>query len=311
MEQVVRQIVAAYGVKSAHILPAQKGYRNHAFPVVTGSQKLNVIVYKNEPDMRERIARANALGDFLHAQNMPARHTFDARILQLKNAHQTRYASIYFYQPGHTIPWESYTMERVKNVGKTMGDMHAALQNYRANLPFVADELIALNRRMLRYFADKNVARAIHQKLGLRVLHADFLNELLACKKLPAQALHMDFVRGNILFDGDEITGILDFEKAAIGHPVFDIARTLAFLLVDCKYKPAAKMTKYFLQSGYNKRSQSTFTNWQELNQLLPFFLLHDFYKFLRHNPYEYLPQNEHFVRTKTILVKLGVLSVK
>jgi Ser/Thr protein kinase RdoA (MazF antagonist) len=42
------------------------------------------------------------------------------------------------------------------------------------------------------------------------------------------------------------ITGIIDFEKTAAGPRIFDIARTLAFLLVDCKAKTPAQVTNYF-----------------------------------------------------------------
>jgi aminoglycoside phosphotransferase (APT) family kinase protein len=122
----------------------------------------------------------------------------------------------------------------------------------------------------------------------------------------------MDFVRGNILFSGFEITGILDFEKTALGHPIMDMARTLAFLLVDCKYKTEEKVNKYFVQSGYTKRGANKETiNDDDRGLLVEMFLLYDLYKFLRHNPYESLYENEHYIRTKDILVKYGVISLR
>ncbi len=113
------------------------------------------------------------------------------------------------------------------------------------------------------------------------------------------------------------MTGILDFEKTAYGHPVFDVARTLAFLLVDCEYKGEAKIRKYFLQSGYNKRGTVNFRNpiikhgnrtTNLLESLIDLFLLYDFYKFLRHNPYEFLEQNHHYKRTRDILLTRNML---
>jgi Ser/Thr protein kinase RdoA (MazF antagonist) len=136
---------------------------------------------------------------------------------------------------------------------------------------------------------------------------------LIGSALLPAkQPLHMDFVRSNILFEavpaGDfnmSISGILDFEKAAYGHPLFDIARTLTFLLVDCKYKAPDKVRKYFLGSGYIKRGAAMLPSkhMSILEPALNLFLFHDFYKFLRHNPYESLPDNEHFMRTAQLLI--------
>jgi Ser/Thr protein kinase RdoA (MazF antagonist) len=309
---LVARALKLYGVSPTRIHAPQKGYRNSSYKIATPAGPLNFILYKNEPGMLARISRTNNMGDFLHAHGLPARRTASAHILQIKNSAHTRYGALYYYLSGQTIPWEAYTMDHLKMLGKTMSQMHAELVKFPEALPSVVAELTALNGRMLNYFADANVARALGQKLGLVVVKADFTKIIAACQKLPtAQALHMDFVRGNILFDGTNITGILDFEKAAYGPPVFDIARTLAFLLVDCKYKQASKIVKYFLQSGYNKRGSVKFTDWSALWQLLPFFLLHDFYKFLRHNPYESLTLNQHFICTKVLLVKLGVLSVK
>lgn len=309
---LVARALKLYAIPHSHIATPQKGYRNSSYKITSPSGTFNFILYKNEPGMLARIRRTNAIGDFLYARGLPARRTADTRILQIKGTAQTRYGALYFYLPGHTIPWEAYTMVHLKTLGKTMSDMHAGLATFPDTAPDIAKELIALNKRMVAYFAYPNVARAMSQKLYMRIQHSDFTSVISACQQLPgAQTLHMDFVRGNILFDGTQVTGILDFEKAAHGPRVFDIARTLAFLLVDCKYKPAEKVVKYFLHSGYNKRGATQFNDWAALKQLLPFFLLHDFYKFLRHNPYEALPHNQHFVRTKTMLVKLGVISVE
>ncbi len=121
----------------------------------------------------------------------------------------------------------------------------------------------------------------------------------------------------NLTVNNVTVTGILDFEKTAYGHPLFDIARSLAFLLIDCKYKDAAKIRKYFLQSGYAKRGQTTLplinlhtrdTSVSLLEQLIDLFLLHDFYKFLLHNPYESLARNEHYQRTEQLLLERGLI---
>ncbi|MBX6334367.1 phosphotransferase, partial [Candidatus Saccharibacteria bacterium] len=225
-----------------------------------------------------------------------------------------KYAALYEYLPGKTIPWEAYTMDHIKQLGKAMSDMHALFAKLpQGDLPPVIDECRELLGRMERYFTDGGVRDAMARKLGLVLHNAARLKPVLAeTSSLPCQPLHMDFVRSNILFDEQEkakITGILDFEKAAWGPPIFDIARTLAFLIVDCKYKEERKVRKYFLHSGYNKRGMANFTPTPLLEDLLNFFLLHDFYKFLRHNPYESLEQNEHFTRTRDFLLNRNILA--
>ena len=290
---LVERILQQYGLRPEYAHDVQKGYRNQSFAVeVEDGRMLNLILYKMEDGILDRIRSANRVADFLAKKGFPARRTADDRIISMKSGELVKYAALYEYLPGTTIPWEAYTMDHIKQLGAVMSNMHAELKPlHQEDLPFVIDECRALMTRMEKYFADDGVHDAMAGKLGLAIFDVTRIRPALTESiNLPAQALHMDFVRGNILFAEDEkaqITGVLDFEKATWGPPVFDIARTLAFLIVDCKYKDEAKVRKYFLHSGYNKRGQAEFEPTKLLEDLLNFFLLYDFYKFLRHNPYE------------------------
>ena len=313
---MVISVARMYGHAVRHLHEPAKGYRNYSYCLeTTDGRLLNIIIYKCEPEILSRIKNANYVGDFLAERGMPARRTADTRIAKLTGECIEKYAALYEYLPGKTIPWEAYTMDHIKQLGKAMSDMHALLKKLpQGNLPSVADECRALLGRMEQYFADDGVCDAMARKLGLAIGSniARFTRILDAVSNLPSQPLHMDFVRSNILFDEHEkakITGILDFEKAAWGPPIFDIARTLAFLIIDCKYKEERKVRKYFLHSGYNKRGLSSFTPTPLLEHLLNFFLLYDFYKFLHHNPYESLEQNEHFIRTRDFLLNRNILA--
>lgn len=310
----------AYGIQPLKIHAFQKGYRNEIWPVETsGSMFVNVTFFKREDGALARIRRADTVSEYLADHGMPTRRRFDARVLQLKSGQTTTLAGVYIYLPGTTIPWEAYTMNHIKLLGKAMSDMHALLSEIPgdAGLLSVYDEYTAILRRMKHYFNAPQVAAAVRKKLGLElnIECIDLFADLLEHARLQPgqQALHMDFVRGNILFGGPStpeftlggvtLSGILDFEKTALGHPVMDIARTLAFLLVDCKYKASEKVYKYFLQSGYKKRGAAKdFPDSALLEKLTSMFLLYDFYKFLRHNPYESLEDNEHYVRTRDML---------
>lgn len=321
-QTITPKVLKSYGLDSKKVFPAQKGYRNESYKVaLKNGQTVNVIFYKQEPAISERIQRANKVSEYLSEQGFPTRITIDPRILRLASGNLTKHIAVYNYLPGQTIPWESYTKEHIKLLGKTMGDMHAALKKMdQKGIPGVVDEYVVIGKRMLEYFADPNVSQALKLKLEL-VVNQNKLAKLVqlveATKSLKQQILHMDFVRGNILFDepsGElKISGILDFEKTALGHPLFDVARTYAFLLVDCKYKSPAQVRKYFLYSGYAKRGKSKLPRVGEQNRILDelttFFLTHDFYKFLKHNPYEFLNQNEHFVRTAAALREQNMIN--
>jgi Ser/Thr protein kinase RdoA (MazF antagonist) len=317
-EFALSKVLDSYGVKYQRIFESQKGYRNEIWPVLLSDGRiLNVTFFKREPGIVDRMRHADLASEYLASFGMPTRQRLDPRILRLKSGNQITNIGLYNYLPGETIPWESYTMERIKNLGATMSDMHAHLSLMpHADFPSVYDEYLQIIMRMKRYFSRPEVIEAISQKLKLTVniTYLDRFSKLLKnMRVLPnQQVLHMDFVRGNILFKDDEITGILDFEKTSVGHTIVDISRTLAFLLVDCKYKTADKVLKYFLYSGYQKRGQAKDIGDNIVrNQLVNLFLTYDFYKFLIHNPYESLVQNDHYTRTRDILVKCGMILYK
>ena len=176
---------------------------------------------------------------------------------------------------------------------------------------------------MKEYFKEVEswIERKLKLKLNWKKLEYLF-QKLIKIDYRNTNILHYDFVRGNILFSEKldnvlyiyPITGILDFEKVCLGPEIADIARTLAFLIVDCKYKSEKIIRKRFLISGYAKRGKnslafSDINNDRNLNRLVKYFLIRDFWKFLESNPYEFLHMNEHYKRTRNILVTLNVLT--
>lgn len=324
-DELLDKIVAMYGLDVSQRLPMQSGYRNKNYPHVLNSGEIvNLIIYKREPGMEQTIKNAHRIGTYLYIHQFPARTTYDSRILRVFATPHEQFAGLYVYLPGETIPWEGYTMNHLKALGTSMSTMHAHLANQpQLSLPNATDVYMALVERMEAYFSDKAVSSAVSTKLGITIDTAIFpiFSRLhRAASHLPKQQpIHLDYVRSNILFAANscEVSGVLDFEKAAYGSPIIDIARTLAFLLVDCKFKTETQIRKYFLYSGYTKRGDAKFvpihikngqTNNNVLESLIDFFLFYDFYKFLLHNPYESLNENQHFTRTQDLLIVRNIL---
>jgi len=327
----LQKILTHFDLKAEKILASQKGYRNQVLPIIIKGKKTPsacLVIYKNEANIVNKIKRANFVSDYLQKHNFPTKKTLKNKnkqtIFKLHNNSQFRYACLYSYLPGETICWEDYSQKHLKLLGKSLSLMHQNLTEIDSqklnNWPLAVNILQKLNAEMQIYFAKAGVKKAINKKLGLKIpskkLFIQFEKILEKANQLGQnQILHLDFVRSNLLFanqttsnslnfDTLSITGILDFEKTALGNPILDITRTLAFLLVDCKYKIPTKIKKYFLWSGYVKHGGGQL-NAQQLalvNPLIKFFLFYDFYKFLLHNPYESLEKNEHFIRTKKIL---------
>lgn len=327
-QELASRAAKFYGLKPAKIFAVQKGYRNHSFRVRTSNQDdLNLIFYKSEPGILDRIQRADQLSETAHQKGLPVRRLFDPRILTLQNPHRTIYARLYHYLPGQTIAWEMFSMNHIKLLGWAMSDLHHALQSSPIKLPTAARELTELNQQMIDYFAKPSVKKTLQNKLQLRAATENFQNfnqALTQTARQKPQPLHLDLVRGNLLYkktpktnsatwqiNSLTLSGIIDFEKAASGAPILDLARSYAFLLVDVAHKSPNKIFKYLVNSGYQKRGQNSITlDPKPFESLTNFFLFHDFYKFLRHNPYESLHQNHHFVQTRNLLLDRKVLKL-
>lgn len=316
MDKILKQL----NIKYLKIGTVSSGYRNKSYPIYLHDNSIiNFIFFKEENGILERIVRANQVGDYLFQKGFPSRRTIDEiKIVEFKSQKTgvTRYGCFYEYLPGFTIPWESYSSKHIKSIGGKMGEMHRLLNNLdskNVNFPFEID----IQRRncceMEKYFSNENVLKAMNLKLKLKpIFYFQRFKEVFTnLESEEKQILHMDFVRGNILFDNSKnITGVLDFEKVSFGPRIFDIARTLSFLLVDCKYVKPSKVWKYFLYNGYKKRGNNTLPNLKYIYILIKYFWIYDFYKFLKHNPYEFLKNNNHFIRTKNFLIELGLLKI-
>lgn len=334
--QIVPSVLDSYGVTYKSIGNVQKGYRNESYPILLSKgTTVNLLFYKRESDTVSRFKRADSVSQFLADGGLPVRTRYDNRTLRLSNGTEPSYAALYTYLPGKTIPWEAYTKKHIKLLGYAMSDMHAVLSDMPINWSVhdgIAAQMTLLIHRMELYFTDESIRRAATTKLGV-VIESTYFDRLRTVVAVVASSpdshpLHMDMVRGNVLFsqayqynhwqiDDVAISGVIDFEKTAYGHPLFDIARTLAFLLVDCRSKDEAHIRRYFLTSGYQKRGRATYDHRATicgiphaklLDGLISLYLLHDLYKFLRHTPYESLDDNEHYIRTRNILIRHGMV---
>ncbi|MDB5165561.1 MAG: Phosphotransferase enzyme family [Candidatus Saccharibacteria bacterium] len=330
---LVPEILAKYGIESSKIFPAQKGYRNESYKVeLRGGDEANLIFFKREPQIVDRVNRADAVARIASNYHLPVRIRRDYRLVRLR---EDSVAGLYSYLPGLTISWEAYTMKHIKLLGWAMADLHTALGPvHDPSLTYhkVTDELSGLVKAMAVYFKSPTVEKAMRQKLGVTLESSrldDFPDLLDSLATHPEQQmLHLDMVRGNVLFENNthdqrwsigniSITGIIDFEKTAYGHILFDLARSLAFLHVDCVSKEPVKIYKYFLKSGYEKRGgrpldlTANFDGQSYesiLQELVNMYLVYDFYKFLVHTPYESLDDNHHYIRTRNILIDHAML---
>lgn len=320
----ISMICTKFGYTFASLGEVNSGYRNTSHRVVLDDgREVNIVAHKSDQYAVQKIRTQQNLGAQLSARGLPVRRPLDPRILSMTRGRQRALVAVYNYLPGQTIPWEAYTRTHIKLLGHAMASFHGATQNTSVTtLTDVEADYQMIVEQMVWYFSRNGVIEALEKKCSISInieKIAAYDGFLASCLRLlHRQPLHMDFVRGNILFarrtpgatifeKDTSVSGIIDLEKTAVGSIFFDIARTLAFLLVDCP-QPAEKVRRYFLESGYIKRGQAplrplSVDGRDMLETLIDLFLTYDLYKFLRDNPYEALAENHHFVQTRSMLL--------
>lgn len=319
-----------YDIQVQKTYALEGGFRNQCYKVTTADNSYIFIIYKKERGIRDLIKNAHDVAIFLSQKHFPTR----IPILTIKGKEYIRdeyedgvhFCALYNFLSGETIQWEAYTRRHLKSMGKTLSDLHFTLKKFpkhrlqKSKIQRWSDATKKEVTEMKKYLEE--VEPWIKRKLKVKLIWSKISNISKSILKQSEGSrkqegiLHYDFVRGNILFskkidkklDIYPITGILDFEKVCMGPFIADIARTLAFLIIDCKYKDEITINKRFLVSGYERRGGNKLPfdvgNNPELEDLLCFFWLRDFWKFLVHNPYEFLYMNEHYIRTRDRLIQ-------
>lgn len=294
----IAQIVKKYypklieGQKQISVFAIEQGFMNNVYKICIGDKSYIAIFYNknryNNSYAKNFLEEINNICLFLKSNSIPCRVT-NNQIVQVDG----RFLGIYDFIEGKTLSWEAYTRRHLTSLSETMNKMHTVLQDYKGTryIPSWNDYLPIDYKKLHKYYTEN--LPTIETKLGIKIeiekiesLYKNIINRPVSNKQL----VHMDFVRGNILFDNNyKITGILDFEKMLIGDTQLDRARTYAFLVVDCKYKTKEQIDYYFGKGDKN---------------LVEYFWLRDFWKFLSCNPYESLSQNEHYQGTLLQLKK-------
>lgn len=114
---------------------------------------------------------------------------------------------------------ENPGIEKARQLGQWLGKMHVTAQQF---------DLHKANNRSISWM--KTVAPDLlplldemdQQLMQLEISHfADLLEE---CPDLPEGILHGDLFRDNTFYEGDTLTGVIDFYNGCNGHLLYDLA---------------------------------------------------------------------------------------
>lgn len=120
----------------------------------------------------------------------------------------------HFITGQHSI---SPSTKQCEAIGNLLADLHLASANIRQENPSQCDS---------ECFEQNVYQASAYLNESEKSLVAQTLQEYLAIEQdvLPYGLIHGDVFRDNVLFEGDQLTGILDFYSANDGFLLFDIA---------------------------------------------------------------------------------------
>lgn len=233
MDDLIRKdLKQTFEIVFDEAIPVSGGYLNEKWKVHTSKEKLLIKKFSHK---RYNAEKLKAVEEALQRQVLIAKtgvpcpiiRMHEGKIVQILND-ETAYM-VMEYKRGQLRDYESVSVPQMHNLGKVCGQMHKAF----AQLPVSGMTFDTVNTDSLweNYFTTFKEAvssgnteyiRAVSlQKPILEKLTDDFFINL------PKGITHKDFASDNVLFDGDEVSAIIDFDTNRYGYVWQDVGRAL------------------------------------------------------------------------------------
>ncbi len=248
---------------------------NYLVETAKGRFLLRVDEVKTEGEVKREID----LLAFLRKHAFPCPHPLQDRTGRAWRECGGKCASLYRYNEGRIVVAERLRPSQLETIGRTLGELHVIGKGYkkgidnRFSFERVADLYLSVRGRLPNYF--RKISRTLEDEV-------DYLTRYLE-GKLPKGVIHGDLFADNVLFRGEKLTAVLDFEAACRGKFIFDIATAVnALCFVNGQY--SLDRFRYVMQ-GYESVRTLSLAEWDAFpNELryssLRFTItrLHDFF---------------------------------
>jgi len=248
---------------------------NYLLETAKGKFLLRIDEVKSESEVRREID----LLAFLRKHSFPCPHPVQDRMGRYYRDYESKCVSLYKYHEGRVPVVARLRPSQLETIGRTLGELHVIGKGYkkgidnRFSFERIADLYLTVRNRLPNYF--RKITRTLEDEI-------DYLTRYLE-GKLPKGIIHGDLFADNLLFRGEKLTAVLDFEAACRGKFIFDIATAVnALCFVDGGY--SLDRFRYLLH-GYESVRTLSLAEWDAFpNELryssLRFTVtrLHDFF---------------------------------
>ena len=259
----------------ASSIPEGSVNSNYLIETTKGKFLLRIDEVKSESEVRREID----LLAFLRKHGFPCPHPMQDRTGRYYREYQGKCVSLYKYNEGRMPVAARLKPSQLETIGRTLGELHVIGKGYkkgidnRFSFERIADLYLTVRNRLPNYF--RKITRTLEDEI-------DYLTRYLE-GKLPKGIIHGDLFADNLLFRGEKLIAVLDFEAACRGKFIFDIATAVnALCFVDGGY--SLDRFRYLLH-GYESVRTLSLAEWDAFpNELryssLRFTVtrLHDFF---------------------------------
>jgi homoserine kinase type II len=222
------EIAADYGLpKVTAVRPIRDGSANthYALETVRGKFLIKIEEVKSELEVK----REFDLLLFLRKHGFPCSVPLADRRGRHCRDWGGKLLSVYRNLDGHTVAVERITAGQLENVGRVLADLHLVSKAYkkgvesRFSFEKVAEIYVDVRGRLPHYL--KKIVRTLDEEI-------EYLQNYLE-GKLPKGIIHGDLFPDNIIFKGEKVVAVLDFEAAGRGKFIFDLATAVNALCFD------------------------------------------------------------------------------
>lgn len=231
----VREILALYGLTYVGHQPIAVGTVNTNLRVETsdGLRFLRI----NEGKALDDVAREAAIVAHVAARGVPTPPPIGTLKGEPFAPWSGQLVSLFPWRPGRTLPRAEVQPVHAAAAGAALARLHLAGESFPDRRPgrYEPDEI---DRRLARISSlapsDPALADAV-------ALLGPELRELARARHpdLPTGLIHGDLFLDNVLYEGDELAALLDFEQASWGRLAYDLAVTaLAFAFGRDDFRP-------------------------------------------------------------------------
>lgn len=265
---IIVDLKDSYGLTCNHITPVTGGLLNQKWKVSTEKGELLVKQYSTQRFRREQIEKIESALQrqiILEKNGVPCPFLwqYGGRVIRWLDD-KTAYMVMDF-RPGKTEKPDTLTITQMRSLGGACAVMHKAFSQLPAHsvksLPVYGGYTMDLlwenfNSRMMKCSPDAHVEyrkALLALEPILKQLRTEFFD------KLPKGFAHEDFHSGNILFDVDCVSAVIDFDRNCYSYIWHDIGRAILSFALEGNIMNTEKVCAFL--EGYSQHSVLTLSN--------------------------------------------------